>query len=83
VEDKERGGQEERVSSRDLLSYVLDIPTAYQTSAHTMRLSATMKRLGWERNENKITIGNQQVRGFFRHRPSSGFPAPAKAAGAR
>jgi hypothetical protein len=60
---------EERVSSRDLLSYVLEIPTAYQTTAHTMRLSITMKRLGWERTENKITIGKEQVRGFFRQRP--------------
>jgi predicted P-loop ATPase len=57
---------EERVSSRDLLTYVLEVPTAYQTTAHTMQLSATMKRLGWERTENKITIEKEQVRGFFR-----------------
>jgi predicted P-loop ATPase len=63
------GYEEERISSRDLLSYVLEIPTAYQTTAHTMRLSVVMKRLGWSRTENKITIGKEQVRGFFRQRP--------------
>jgi hypothetical protein len=31
-----------------------------------MQLSATMKRLGWERTENKITIEKEQVRGYFR-----------------
>jgi predicted P-loop ATPase len=57
---------EERVSSRDLLTYVLGLPIAYQTVAHTMQLSTTMKRLGWERTENKITIEQEQVRGFYR-----------------
>jgi predicted P-loop ATPase len=57
---------EERVSSRDLLTYVLEIPPAYQTTTHTMQLSTTMKRLGWDRTENKITVEKEQVRGYFR-----------------
>ena len=31
-----------------------------------MRLATVMKALGWERTSNKITIGDRQVRGFFR-----------------
>ena len=55
---------QERVASSDLLTYVLEVPVAHQTTAHTMRLANVMKVLGWERTSNKITINGQQVRGF-------------------
>ena len=63
---------QERVASSDLLTYVLEIQVAHQTTAHTMRLSNVMKALGWERTSNgKVTISGQQVRGYFRRIKSS------------
>jgi predicted P-loop ATPase len=53
-----------RVSSLDLLTHVLGIPLGQQTTVHSMRLSVVMKRLGWERDTNKISIRGKQVRGF-------------------
>ena len=57
---------QERVSSSDLLTYVLGIPIGQQKTADSMRLSTVMQRAGWERGENKINIYGKQVRGFFR-----------------
>ena len=58
---------QERVASADLLTHVLDLPIGQQTTAHWMRLANVMKALGWERDgENKVTINDQQVRGYFR-----------------
>jgi hypothetical protein len=34
-----------------------------------MRLSVVMKRLGWERGTNKISIRGKQVRGFSKPKP--------------
>ena len=36
-----------------------------------MRLSNVMRRLGWERPENKIAIGGRQVRGYQRRIPNA------------
>ncbi len=57
----------ERVASSDLLTYVLEVPVAQQTTTHTMRLANVMKVLGWQRTSNgRVTINGQQVRGYFR-----------------
>ena len=40
----------ERVASADVLTRVLDIPKAQQTSAHGQRLANAMKHAGWDRN---------------------------------
>jgi predicted P-loop ATPase len=57
----------ECVASAVILTHVLELPKAYQTPNHSMRLAEVMKRLGWERNDgNKITINGEQVRGYFR-----------------
>ena len=59
---------EERVASAAILTHVLEVPIAYQTPNHSMRLAEVMKELGWERppKDNKITVGGKQVRGYFR-----------------
>jgi hypothetical protein len=57
---------QERISTSDLLTYVLRIPIGQQKTADAMRLSTVMQRAGWGRGENKITIYGKQVRGFFR-----------------
>jgi len=31
-----------------------------------MRLSEVMKRTGWERDDNKLTVDGKQARGYFR-----------------
>jgi predicted P-loop ATPase len=57
----------ELVASADLLEYVLSVPLAQQTAAHTMRLSNVMKQLGWQRNSNgKVTIKGKRGAGYFR-----------------
>jgi predicted P-loop ATPase len=58
-----------RVASLDLLTHVLGIPLGQQTTVHSMRLSVVMKRLGWERDANKISIRGKQVRGFSKPKP--------------
>jgi predicted P-loop ATPase len=58
---------EERVSSRDLLEYILKIPPARQSRFDAMRLAEVMKAVGWNRNTGgKVTIENKQVRGYWR-----------------
>jgi predicted P-loop ATPase len=58
-----------RVASLDLLTHVLGIPLGQQTTVHSMRLSVVMKRLGWERGTNRISIRGKQVRGFSKPKP--------------
>jgi predicted P-loop ATPase len=58
-----------RVASLDLLTHVLGIPLGQQTTVHSMRLSVVMKRLGWQRDGNKISIRGKQVRGFSKPKP--------------
>jgi predicted P-loop ATPase len=58
---------EERVASSDLLTFVLRIPIGLQKTQDSMRLATAMKNVGWKRNRNgKVSIGGQQVRGYFR-----------------
>ena len=64
------GNPEERVSSADILIYVLDIPGGQQDPRHTTRLAAIMERLGWSKPDNKITT-HKQVRGYTRPRPET------------
>ena len=72
--DKWSLDDQERVASSDLLTLILAIPTAHQTTAHTMRLSNAMKALGWKRTSSgKVTINRQQVRGYFRYLPKAFF----------
>jgi predicted P-loop ATPase len=60
-------GKQDRVATADLLLHVLKVPVAQQTKQHTMRLSETMKALGWQRNPNgKVSIDGKQVYGYFR-----------------
>jgi len=61
------------------LEHVLGVPIAQQTPTHTMRLSAVMQHLGWQRHGNgMVTInksGYQDTSGTNRTppvRPASG-----------
>jgi predicted P-loop ATPase len=57
----------ERVASADVLTRVLDIPKAQQTSAHGQRLAHAMKHVGWNRNRGgRVTIDGVAVRGYIR-----------------
>jgi hypothetical protein len=57
----------EKVSSADLLTYVLRIPIGQQKTHHSMTLSTVMRLLGWERpDSDKISINGRQVRGYVR-----------------
>jgi predicted P-loop ATPase len=57
----------ERVASADVLTRVLDIPKAQQTSAHAQRLALAMERVGWSRNPGgRVTIDGKPVRGYIR-----------------
>jgi predicted P-loop ATPase len=60
-------GDQERVSASDLLEYVLKIPPGTQRTEHSMRLSNSMKHLGWQRADNGyVTIAGKRVKGYFR-----------------
>ena len=62
----------QRVFSTDLLTHVLDIPKAHQTSQHSQRLAQVMKHAGWGRGETgRITIGGVTLRGYIRAVPFS------------
>jgi predicted P-loop ATPase len=57
----------ERVASADLLTYVLNVPKAQQSSFHSQRLAHAMKFLGWTRNPSgRVTINDTPVRGYIR-----------------
>lgn len=57
----------ERVASADLLTHVLGIPRAQQTSAHAQRLAHAMEHVGWSRNPGgRVTIDGVPVRGYIR-----------------
>jgi predicted P-loop ATPase len=69
----------ERVTSADLLTYVLRIPVGQQRRDHSMQLATTMKLLGWERSDSqRVTINGKQIRGYSRrvHAPSGDDPKP-------
>ena len=57
----------ERVASADVLTYVLEVPKAQQTSAHGQRLARAMEHLGWGRNPGgRVTINGVPMRGYIR-----------------
>jgi predicted P-loop ATPase len=59
--------KEDRVAAPDILEYFLKVPPGSQTTAHTMRLSTVMKKLGWERHDNgNLVVGGKRVKGYFR-----------------
>ena len=73
----------ERVASADVLTHVLKIPQAQQTSAHGQRLALAMKHAGWNRNPSgRVSInGRKPVRGYIR--PAYGLTGPTGATGAQ
>ena len=57
----------ERVASADVLTHVLKVPKAQQTSAHGQRLASAIKHAGWDRNASgRVTINGDPVRGYIR-----------------
>jgi predicted P-loop ATPase len=56
--------KEKFVSSTDVLTHVLGVPTDRQDRHHAMRLADTMKRLGWQRA--RPSVDGVQRRGFAR-----------------
>jgi predicted P-loop ATPase len=59
--------EEERVASADLLTYVLRVPVAQQTTAHGQRLATIMERIGWQRPAGgTLRIGGKPARGYTR-----------------
>ena len=55
------------IKSADVLSHVLDVPPAQQTTWHGMRLANSLKQLGWQRNDSgRVQFGDQPVRGYWR-----------------
>ena len=60
-------GEQQLVSSKDLLEYVLKVPVGHQDTRHSMRLAHAMKLAGWHRNPNgKVSIGGQRIHGYWR-----------------
>jgi predicted P-loop ATPase len=59
--------KEERVSSEELLTFLLNIAPGNQRTEHAMRLATVMKRLGWQRHDNGyVTINGKRMKGYFR-----------------
>jgi predicted P-loop ATPase len=57
----------ERVATARVLTDVLNIPPAQQTSAVTQRLAHAMEHAGWQRNPGgRVTINGTPVRGYKR-----------------
>lgn len=57
----------ERVASTDVLTHVLKVSKALQTSAHGQRLASAMKCAGWDRNAcGRVMINGEPVRGYIR-----------------
>lgn len=59
-------GEVELVASATVLTHVLGVAAAQQTSAHGKRLAQAMSRLGWQRD--LVTINKVVVRGYWRAR---------------
>jgi hypothetical protein len=58
---------EDRVAAPDVLEYLLKIAPGAQQTGHAMRLSAVMRKLGWERPVNgNVTVGGKRVKGYLR-----------------
>jgi predicted P-loop ATPase len=59
--------KEDRVAASDVLEHVLKIPPGNQRTEHSMRLSAVMRKVGWDRTNNgNLTVGGNRVKGYFR-----------------
>jgi predicted P-loop ATPase len=62
-----REGALDIVTAADLMTHLLDIRIAQQTSATAMRLATVMKQLGWGRNKNgQVTVRGERLKGYFR-----------------
>jgi predicted P-loop ATPase len=58
---------EDRVAALDVLEYLLKISPGAQQTGQAMRLSAVMRKLGWERPLNgNLTVGGKRVKGYLR-----------------
>jgi hypothetical protein len=69
------GGEEERISTDELLKVCLAIPPDRMHNTHTTRLKRTMRRLGWS-GPKKLWMGTGQKRGYFRKvSKQDGYPA--------
>ncbi len=62
-------GDRQCVATATLLQHVLQVPRERQTQTITMRLSTTMKQVGWTRHHDKLVIDGQRVRGYWRPLP--------------
>ena len=58
-------GEEERISTDDILGATLNIPAERQTDAIAKRLSYVMEALGWQGPEH-MRMGNVRKRGYWR-----------------
>jgi predicted P-loop ATPase len=57
------------VAASALMEHLLDIPISHQTTTNSMRLSAVMKQLGWDRHNNgNVYIGAKRLKGYWRDR---------------
>jgi predicted P-loop ATPase len=69
---KDGSSNQERVATADLLTYVLGVPVAQQTSSHGQRLATIMERNGWQRPDKNgpLWIGSgkerRKARGYWR-----------------
>jgi predicted P-loop ATPase len=71
----------EQVFAKDLLNDVLNVPKVQQDTRTSMRLAATMKTLGWQRNvSGMITIDGERGYGYFRDIAGVRRPEAAKLA---
>jgi predicted P-loop ATPase len=69
VEDAGSVSERHTVAASDLMEHLLDIPVSHQTTTNSMRLSAVMKQLGWDRYSNgQISIGAKRQKGYWRIR---------------
>jgi predicted P-loop ATPase len=66
-------GTQERVATADLLTIVLRVPVAQQTTAHGQRLAIIMERNGWQRPAGgTLRIGTRPARGYWRPKAPAG-----------
>jgi hypothetical protein len=66
VFDTKDGGQEERISTAELLTAHLKLPPDRATDVVNKRLSHCMTRLGWTRAPNAMRLDGKQQRGYVR-----------------
>ena len=64
-----RSAGEERVTTYDLLTFVLRVPLPQQNTNHGQRLAGAMKKNGWQRPATTIRIEGRPTRGYRRPIP--------------